>query len=387
MPTATETDIEISHAHGNVTVKGWDREEVKLEGKKIVKAKDEETAQRYAEQMKVEIISEDGKIIVRAIRPEPDRSWEITQRTINYELYAPTRLNVSLKNAHGNVLIESFMGKCDSNSRHGNLQVAQIGKDIAIQHEHGNVEVSQIGGSASVSKRHGNLKIESVRGELELSHSHGHAELAMIGARAVLTKRHGNLNAVDVGGPLKLDYEHGNARLKRIEGDVEIKKRHGHLDMETINGNFSISTEHGHLDAIDIKGDVHLRGSHGNTRLENVSGLTDMVCSHRDVELHNIGGGISVKNAHGSIEVISSLPVTHPYLLSTKHANLRLALPENANIDLSARTEHGRINSSLPLTITTKRNEMIAEGKINDGGTKIELSVRHGNIDIDSVKK
>jgi len=174
MPTKNEADIDISHSHGNITVKGWDEEEVKLEGKKIVKARDKETAQMYAEQMKVEIKSEGGRIIVRTIRPEPDRSWRIRQNTINYELYAPKRLNVSLKNEHGNVWVESFLGELDLNSRHGNLQVAQIGKDASIQHEHGHVEVSQVGGNASVDKRHGDLKIESVGGELKLNHEHGH---------------------------------------------------------------------------------------------------------------------------------------------------------------------------------------------------------------------
>lgn len=386
MPTKTETDIDISHSHGNITVRGWDRDEVKIEGKKMVRAKDLETARTYAAQMKVEIKSEGDRIIVRTLRPEKDPSWRIRQITINYDLYAPTRLNVALKNEHGNVLVESFKGELKLNSRHGNLNVAQIGKEASIQHEHGNVEASHVGGNASVDKRHGNLELESIGGALKLSHEHGNVELNAIGKSADIAKRHGNLIAIDVGGATKLDHEHGDVQLKTIKGDLEMNKRHGNIDVETVNGNFSIASEHGNLTALGIEGDLYSRGAHGNLDVKNVAGSADVSRSHGNVILHNVKGAVSVKNAHSYIEVVASQPVNHQYLLSTEHANLRLAMPESSKVDLFARTEHGTISSDLPISITKMRHESAVEGKINSGGPKVELSTRHGNITIDATR-
>jgi hypothetical protein len=386
MPTRDEIDIEISHSHGNITMKGWEKEEVVLEGQKIVRARDRETARLYAEQMKVEIKSKGDRIFVRTIRPEPDPAWQIRQITINYELYAPKRLNVTLKNEHGNVVIESFQGKLDTNSRHGNLQIAHIGKDASIQHEHGNVEVTEIGGDASVEKRHGVLTLKSVGGELKLTHEHGNVEVVQIGKRADLTKRHGSLNVVDVGGAVQLEHEHGNVHLKQIQDDVDTQKAHGNVEVEGVNGNFTLSSEHSNLNAVGIAGDVYWRGAHGNAHIENVSGAANIVRSHGNIELHNVKGAVSVKNAHSSVEVISSQPITQPYLLHTEHGNLRLAIPERSNVELLARTEHGRIHSNLPLSIMSGRHNAMAEGRINDGGTTIELSTRHGNIAVEGIK-
>lgn len=288
MPTEAETGIDISHSHGNISVKGWDRDEVKIEGKKIVKAKDEETARMYAEQVKVEIKSEGDKIVVKTIRPKPEESWKIRQTTINYELYAPERLNVALESIHGDVLVENFTGKLDLGSRHGKLQIAQIGKDASVKHEHGDVNISHVGGNAWVSKRHGDISIESVGGELRLDHQHGNVDLDTIGKGADLTKQHGEVNVANVGGMLKIDHEHGRLRLKMIEGDVEIKKQHGEIDIETVNGNVSVHSEHGNLRVIDIGGNVHLTGAHGDAHVENVSGVADISRQHSKVSLHNV---------------------------------------------------------------------------------------------------
>ena len=288
MPTEAETGIDISHSHGNISVKGWDRDEVKIEGKKIVKAKDEETARMYAEQMKVEIKSEGDKIVVKTIRPKPEESWKIRQITMNYELYAPENLNVALESIHGDVIAENFTGKLDLGSRHGKLQVAQIGMDASVKHEHGNVNISHVGGNAWVSKRHGDIRIESVGGELRLDHQHGNVDLDTIGKGADLTKQHGEVNVANVGGMLKLNHEHGRLRLKMIEGDVEIKKQHGEIDIESVNGNVSVHSEHGNLRVIDVGGNVHLTGAHGNAYVENVSGAADISREHSKVSLHNV---------------------------------------------------------------------------------------------------
>jgi len=288
MPTEAETGIDISHSHGNISVKGWDRDEVKIAGKKIVKAKDEETARMYAEQLRVEIKSEGGKIVVKTIRPRPEESWKIRQITINYELYAPENLNVALESIHGDVIVENLTGKLDLGSRHGKLQVAQIGKDASVKHEHGNVNISHVAGNAWVSKRHGNIRIESVGGELRLDHQHGNVDLDTIEKGADLTKQHGEVNVANVGGMLKLNHEHGRLRLKLIEGDVEIKKQHGKIDIESVNGNVSVYSEHGNLRVIDVEGNVHLTGAHGNAHVENVSGVADISREHCKVSLHNV---------------------------------------------------------------------------------------------------
>jgi len=271
MSVEDETIMEISHSHGNITVKGWDRDEVKLEGRKSVKARDEETARMYAEQMRVEVKSEGGRIIVTTIRPERERKWKVNGITIDYELYAPERLSVVLNNSHGNVIVEGYTGKADLSTRHGNLHVAQIGDDMSINHEHGNIDVSQIAGNALVIKRHGNVDIGSIDGRLKLDHEHGAVTLSAIGKGAELKKRHGNLKATDVGGMLELDHQHGYSQLRVVGGDVKIKKQHGNIDVEAVNGNLSIQSEHSNLKIIDISGDVYLRGGHGNAHVENVT--------------------------------------------------------------------------------------------------------------------
>ena len=420
LPVQEETDIDISHSHGHISVKGWDKEEVKLEGKKIVRAADRETARMYAEQMKVEITSNEHGTTVRTIRPEPEESWRIRDRTINYELYAPHRFNVTLQSAHGRVLAGHFSGSLDINGEHGPLQVEDMGENTSIQHAHGHVEVSRIAGDASVRKTHGNLKLKEVGGKLKLDHEHGHVEvsrivgdasvrkihgnlklkeadgklkldhehghvdLTTIGKCVDLTKRHGNINIDGTNDALQIDHDHGHLQLHGIGGDVEVKKSHGNADIEDVRGRLSFTSQHGHLNAIDIRDDLYARGSRGRVSIENISGSADIVYAQGQVRVRNVQKAVSVRSQQGNVEVNAPHPVVHPYRLHAEHANLTLLIPEDAQVDISAQTEHGRIHSELPLTIEKKGHVERVEESLNGGGTAFELLNHHGNIRIET---
>ncbi|HIE25758.1 TPA: hypothetical protein EYP66_00555 [Candidatus Poribacteria bacterium] len=69
-PVDDAISVQIEHSHGNIEVRGWDEQELKLDGEKIVRAKTEELAREYANGMKVEITSKDDRIYVKTIRPE-----------------------------------------------------------------------------------------------------------------------------------------------------------------------------------------------------------------------------------------------------------------------------------------------------------------------------
>lgn len=293
MPTDNETDMVISHSHGHIIVKGWDRDEVKLEGKKTVSARDQETARMYAQQMRVEIESQDGRIIVKTIRPKREGSWRIRHIALSYELYAPKRLSVALKAEHGNVHVEGFAGKLDMGVSHGNSEIIQIGEDVTLDHEHGEVRISQVGGDLTVCKQHGNLRIESLDGELRLDHEHGRVDVAAVGKGANIDKEHGDLSVVDVGGMLEINHQHGKVHLRQVKGGVRIRKQHGNVDIETVSGNVSAHCDHASLRVIDIEGDVYSRGSHGNAHVENVSGSADVSRSHGKVHFHNVKDVVS----------------------------------------------------------------------------------------------
>ena len=385
-PTDDETSIHIEHSHGNVEVQGWDEPELKLDGEKIVRAKNEELAKEYASQMKVEITRKGDRIYVKTIRPElsskESRRFKIKQMTINYTLMVPYQMDMELKSAHGNVEVSSLQGELDVDSRHGNLNVESIDKNLSVKHAHGNMEVAQVGGNATINQSHGQLKLAQVAGNLVLEQQHGNADIDNIGGKAEVNHQHGNLELISVGDDMQLHHRHGKVALETIGGYLEANKEHGSLRVDDVQTDLTIKSRHSNIDALNIGGNAHVEDAHGRIIIEGVDGYLFASNEHGNVSARDITGSVTVRNSHGNIEVTVDEPITRDYTLSTRHANITLEIPEGSRVDIHASTSHGNINSAVPLEQIKSRNDVTASGQLNGGGAKIELTNNFGNINI-----
>jgi hypothetical protein len=69
-------------------------------------------------------------------------------------------------------------------------------------------------------------------------------------------------------------------------------------------------------------------------------------------------------------------------MLQTTFGAIRLGLPARASYDATARTSFGRIRTSFPITTTSVSNESL-NGRIGQGGCRLQLVSSNGNIVID----
>ncbi len=375
------TDISIEHSHGNIEVRGWDEQELKLDGVKIVRAKTQELAEEYAHEMRVEMTRDGDEINIRTIRPEFD-SKKVQQMTINYVLMAPRQVDMELKHAHGNSTISNIDGDLNVDNRHGELTIEQIGKDVSIKHSHGNAEIAQVGGDAEIKKTHGNLKLFQVQEDLVLNHQHGNVEINDIGGDAEIKKSHGCLNLISVGSDVQLEHQHGCVVLEIIGGDVDVNKQHGSLKIRDVQKDCTITSRHSNIDISGVASDAHIEGGHGSMKIDRIGGDLTVSSEHANVSAGDIAGEVTIRNSQGNINVTAADPITHDYNLNTQHANITIDIPEGSKLDIYAHTRHGNIKSIVPLEQTKLGNDVTATGELNGGGVRVELTNSIGNIKI-----
>ncbi len=319
--------VTIEHSHGNIQIRGWDRDDLKITGKKVVRARDLETAENFANSMKVEISENRGEIEIKTIRPKQVKAWRINDQSIHYELFVPNNLPVEVDSEHGNVSITQFADGISVNGEHGNLDVEEIGNYVEVEHEHGNVSIAGIEGVLEVQTEHGNLDIQSITGTVEVEHEHGKADLAGIDGEVDAQIEHSNVEISDVNGPVSLEHEHGRVSLKNLHGDLEATKDHGSLVVEGVDGDVSVDVEH------------------ANTRI------------------HATGA------------------VASTYRIEAEHSDIRLILPHPDKVSYSLKTEHGRINTTLPINIAKGKDWQAATSQ--DGNPNVVVSADHGDISIE----
>jgi hypothetical protein len=126
-------------------------------------------------------------------------------------------------------------------------------------------------------------------------------------------------------------------------------------------------TTNGGVQLARLPNDVVARAQNGGVKGEDLSG-------HVDASTTN--GGVSVS--------FSALPASGGVSLETTNGGVSITLPRTANADISARVVNGgmRVSEDLPLTITGERSRRRLEGRLNAGGSHVELVTTNGGIHI-----
>lgn len=319
--------VTIKHSHGNVKVHGWDRPDLKISGTKIARALDGEKAEAFANSMEVRISENRGEIVIETIRPKGLKAWSIREHFIHYELFVPNHLQVDLDCEHGNVLLTEFREGVSVDAEHGSLSVENIGNYLEVVHEHGNVQIAGVEGTLEINVEHGKLDVQAVTGLLEVKHEHGSVVIAGIEGDIEAKLEHDKVDVSDVLGSLELKHEHGRVVLKAIHGPVSVKKEHGSLVIEGADGAVEVDVEH------------------ANTRIH----ANDAITSNYNIEGEN--------------------------------SDIVLRLPHADQVRYSLKTNHGHINTKLPITIAKGKDWQAATSQL--GNPNLVVSTDNGDISIE----
>ena len=151
---------------------------------------------------------------------------------------------------------------------------------------------------------------------------------------------------------------------------------------------------------------VHGSGGHMNTRNNDtrvhftvsvpagvrfvgrtVNGDVEAIGLESEVDAATVNGDVEVtttqqavaRTVNGSIRA-SIGSTSGDVLFETVNGNITLDLPQDSNVDLHASTVNGSIDSALPITVSGRFSRRTLQGRIGDGGTRLDVSTVNGSI-------
>jgi len=127
---------------------------------------------------------------------------------------------------------------------------------------------------------------------------------------------------------------------------------------------------------------------HGSdVKVRNVESELDISTVHNSIMLDNVTGPVKAGTAHGRIEVVLNDNFKGPLYFSSTHGLVDVSVPASAKVDISLTAGHGEIfvdpNLKLEVPKTgewTRYGSSKIDGKVNGGGTEMNLATSHGNI-------
>src|SRR5437588_11631860 len=124
----------------------------------------------------------------------------------------------------------------------------------------------------------------------------------------------------------------------------------------------------------------------GGVEIENVSGDVEASSVNGNVTARGLAGDVALSTVNGSVKATFA-EVKKAVSLKSVNGGVTIAVPPEANADVSANTLNGGINSDFSLQ--AKRHFPVGQnldGKLGGGGPAIKMSTVNGGIHLDRGK-
>jgi hypothetical protein len=126
---------------------------------------------------------------------------------------------------------------------------------------------------------------------------------------------------------------------------------------------------------------VNMTNTNGQIVLNALSGKVVAHTTNGGVKGTNLTGGVDGQTTNGSVSIDMASVGSERISLETTNGSVTLMLPENAKATVSASVTNGGINvGSMDNFDVTEKARRRLEGKLNGGGTEVELHTTNGSI-------
>lgn len=178
-----------------------------------------------------------------------------------------------------------------------------------------------------------------------------------------------SLDARTGGGSIDIEELGGTARARTSGGSIAIDGARGPVELQTSGGSIRVES---------VVGDVTARTSGGSIDVSEVTGRIEVRTSGGPIRALDVGGPVLARTSGGSIQVrFSGTPEGE---VRTSGGSIEAELPEDAGVDLEARTSGGRVAIDDDFEVQGRIGEERAEVRLNGGGRELKLSTSGGNV-------
>jgi hypothetical protein len=126
---------------------------------------------------------------------------------------------------------------------------------------------------------------------------------------------------------------------------------------------------------------VNVTNTNGQVALSALDGKVRAQTTNGGVNGRNLSGGVDARSTNGGVTIDLASVGPDSISLRTTNGGVTLTLPDGAKADLSASCTNGGINvSALDNLDISEQSRRRLEGRLNGGGTPIEVKTTNGGI-------
>lgn len=323
----TKPRIVVENLTGATRIIGTDSDEVKISGRKIVRAMDKTEADQTAQRTPLEMNST-GDVVT--IRTNSDRASRRGMKA-DIEISVPRGSTIE---AHG---------------REVDFDVSDITGDVIVDSDNSGVRLQNIGGRVDVNTRASDI-----------------------------------IRAIDVRGNIDLKGRGRDIELEKIDGQVTISGSYsGQTSLRNVNKPIRFDSSNSHIQAARVPGELTL--SLSNLTANNVIGPVVVRSRSKDVEMNDITESLSIDVDNGDVEIRQSKAPVAKIDVQVRSGEIELAVPSNAKFNLDATTDRGDITNDFDSKLSSDDRGRGARLTGNLGGPDVRVRTNRGDVTLRKI--
>jgi len=327
-PVPPNARITVRTTRGDITVHSSDDPEIRVSGKKVIRAWSDNEAAQLADRVSVEIVKNGDGYEIHPTGPNTGDS----RLGFNMEIVVPKKSQLTVRNEKGDVVVSDIAGP------------------VVIDNHNGDVDIRNTTGDVTVDTRHGDVKVADTKGDIKLA------------------GKGGEVGVTTASGSLTVDGEfYGPIRADKIAKGVRYISQRSDLTLSQLSGHLELGS--GNLEITDAPGNLQLR------------------TNRYDVDVENVGGKAKIDNRDGTVELRFSSPPKDDIDITNANAIISLSLPASSSFEISADCHSCDIDSDFSGSTLSKSSsgsgDNHLQGKYGTGRpAKITLKTSYGNISL-----
>ncbi|MCX6637308.1 MAG: DUF4097 family beta strand repeat-containing protein [Acidobacteria bacterium] len=324
--------VVIENLRGNTRVVGADAEEVKVSGRKTIRAFQQNDANTANQQSPLEILAQGDRIVVRT-----------NQERVSGEQRVSADLDITVPRG-------AFV---EARGRFGDFDISEITGGVDVDSDNAGVRLNRIGGNARMDLRRSDIvRAVGVKGSLDIKSGHGQeVELENIEGQ------------VTVSGAFS-----GDLQFRNLARPLRFESSQTELSVEKMPG--------------------QLRMALGQVTAENLVGPVRLKTKSRDVVISDLSQSLEIFVERGDLDIRPGKTPLAKMDLETRSGNIQMAIPQGAKFELSAVAKRGDVENEYgePLRLAGERGRGKDSGATLAGavgqGPALKLTTGRGTITI-----
>lgn len=358
--------IYINNPTGVLQITGWDKKTVFATSILEISSSSENKAQTLTDNVDLSLNADDTGIYIDFSMPKI-RSSNISIANFQLEIKVPRNNPIFGKSSFGMVIMSNLHNQVFLEAHKSHVSAKGITGNVQISNNNGPINIEEIDGSIDVTNNYAPIIISQCEGDIKAKNTFAAIKIIECDGDIVINNS-GSINLYDNEGNITITNTKGYINIKDHQGNIFAKNSFEPIILEDINGAVNVVNKRGTIKAQYIEGSFKAENLYAPIFAYYTEGLLDLSITR------------------GFIDVIWTDSENGTSTITSQFGDVKIAFPENLDLDFKAKVNDGLITSSFPISVKTTNNTKEAEYIFGDGGPTLIVNGKNSEVTLSSSR-